>query len=397
MKLSTRKILGLNGIVLALMMVLALLKVSGVWREYLQIAVLIGAIGVQIMMLGWAKPRGRNTKIATLVMILSVIVFQVVMFVFLGLKLGFVVNIYHWSVEGVFMVFLPMALLIVAEEILRGQMIEKGKGSKLALAAIVVTMVAVEVCFLAPMYEFSGAQAWYELIVVVLCPTILKNIFLTYVALEFSFWINIGYRLVMELPVYFAPVWPNVSPYLTVVFELMFLVVLFGVIVSMRRGDGTAKAETVKIGEEKRETTGELRRRVILGRVGWGIAGVTIVAIVALMSGLFEWYFLSIGSDSMQPVLGRGDMVLVKKTKECKELKLGEILVYSHDEATMVHRIVEVENEGGTCWFKTKGDANASDDNWRVEQSEVVGIVQGKIVAFGYPTLWLNELFNGGK
>lgn len=99
----------------------------------------------------------------------------------------------------------------------------------------------------------------------------------------------------------------------------------------------------------------------------------------------------------MQPNLARGDMILVEKSDKYDEMEIGEILVYRHSNVVMVHRIVERREDAGRWTFTTKGDANGSEDNWVVGQGEVIGIAKGKIAMFGYPTLWLNELFNGGK
>ncbi len=397
MKLSTRKILGLDAAVLVLMAVLVVLPIPGVWREYLQILVLTAVIVGGVVLLGWAKPRGRDIKVATMVVILAAVVFQAVMFVFLGIRLGFWENTYRWSLESIGKVFLPMILIIVGEEIFRGQMIEKGKGSVAAVIVTMVALVGVEISFQASMYNWSEAQAWFDFIVVLVGPTILKNIFLTYVAYQFDYRINIGYRLVMEMPIYLLPVWPNVSRYLAVIFELLLVTLLLGGMISLRRRSGEMKLP-VKEGKRRRQKSDEdIKTWMIVRRVGFGILGAGLVIMVALMSGIFKYYFLSVGSNSMKPVLGRGDMVLVKKTNKCEEMKEGEVLVYSHDEATIVHRITEVNEDAGECWFKTKGDANANEDSWIVEQNKVIGVAKGRIVALGYPTLWLNELFNGGK
>ena len=128
-----------------------------------------------------------------------------------------------------------------------------------------------------------------------------------------------------------------------------------------------------------------------------GAVAIGMLAYVGLMSGIFKYHLLAIGSGSMEPNISVGDMVLVEKTDNYDEIKEGEVLVYRHANVVIVHRLVEREEQAGNYYFKTQGDANDGADAWIVEQGDVIGVARGKIVAVGYPTLWLNELFNGGK
>lgn len=398
MKLSTRKILGLDAVVLGLTVVLALLPLSGVWREYIQAVILALAIGAGVALLGWAKPRGRDTKTMAAIMVLAALVFQAVIFVFLGMRLGFLQNTYHWNWATIGKVFLPLILLIVAQETLRGQVLEKGKGSLSAIVMTTVTLIVVEVACVTPLYENYGElKVWFDLLVMVIFPTILKNIFLSYVALGFDYRINIGYRLVMELPIYVLPVWPDVSRYLMVVFELALVTVLLLGVMSLQRWGVELRTLLKRKPPKRQKTDSQMKVWQVAKSIGAGALALIMVVYVALMSGIFKWYFLAVGSNSMQPALDRGDMVLVSKTRDCEKIAVGDILVYSHDDVTMIHRVMEAQDEAGRCWFVTKGDANDSADAWVVEQEKVIGLAKGKIVAFGYPTLWLNELFNGGK
>ena len=97
----------------------------------------------------------------------------------------------------------------------------------------------------------------------------------------------------------------------------------------------------------------------------------------------------------MEPNIARGDLVLVERYRERDELEVGDILVYKHSNVVMVHRISEMqEQRNGDYAYTTKGDANKSEDKWTVGKNEIIGVVKGKIIALGFPTLWLNELFN---
>ncbi len=381
---------------MAVLLLLALLPMDGILREYLQIIVMAGAIGAGVALLGWAKPRARDVKIIAMLVILAAVVFQAVSFVFLGMKLGFVTSVYHWGISTFAKVFLPLILMITAQEIFRGQMVEKGKGSWLVVVLTIITLTVAEICFILPLYDYQSLAGWIDLAMAVIFPTVLTNILMTYIAYMFDYRINIAYRLVMSLPAVMAPIWPDVSRYLMAAFEIALVVILLLGLVSFRRWEGSVKSLSAKQKPERQVTDGELRRRRLIQRVVMVVVSVFLVAYVALMSGIFKWFLLAVGSDSMQPALARGDMVLVMRTDDYDDLEVGDILVYHHSNVVMVHRIAEVQGDDGNHQFITKGDANQSEDVWVVQQGDVIGVAKGKIIALGYPTLWLNELFNGG-
>lgn len=106
-----------------------------------------------VWLLGWARPRAREGRLATTLIILTALMFQVLWFVFLGLKLGFLQNVYVWNWQSVLNVFLPVALMIVFEEILRGQMVARGHESRLAIVLAVITCVVLEVIWVLPIYN----------------------------------------------------------------------------------------------------------------------------------------------------------------------------------------------------------------------------------------------------
>lgn len=390
MKLSTRKIIGIEvGVVL---LWLGLMLVPGaVLREYLQIGVLGVALLVGVWLLGWAKPRAREGRLVTTLLVLAALVFQVVWFVFLGLKLGFVQNVYLWNLKSLGSVFLPVGLAIALEEVFRGQMVAKGHESKGVIVVTVMVLVALELIWVWPIYNTVLAQDVFDLIVVIGVPALLKGCLLTYVAYEYDYRAGVAYRLVMEMPIYILPILPDVSEYLTTMFTIALVLALAFLVVRVHGRKAVEKPGERPEGESKLVW----KRYAKYG--GVAVALVAMAVYVGLMSGIFKYHLLAIGSGSMEPNIRVGDMVLVEKTDKYDEIEEGEVLVYQHANMVMVHRLVERDERGANYYFKTQGDANDSEDAWWVEQGDVIGVAKGRIVAFGYPTLWLNELFNGGK
>lgn len=400
---STQKIIAIVVSASTLMLVMTALPIASVLRSYLQVTVLAGAIGVSAATMGWAKVRSNDSKLVAILIILAAVVFQVVNFLLLGLKLGFARNIYGWNLASICQIILPVVLLILAEEVLRGQLVEKGKGSLVAVIAAGVAIWLMMIFVSMPAYNLAEPKAIFTLLAVVAGPALLTNILLTYLAYVYDYRINIGYRLIMDLPVYLLPILPDAGVYLPALFQIGLVAILAIGLAITHRADKTAVfSRTAAVRKNKfarkvRRVETEQAKRVkrILKWSGAGLVAVGVLAYVTLMSGLFKYSLLAVGSGSMEPSLYRGDMVLVEKSDNYGKMREGEVLVYWYGEVVMVHRITEVMEENDGYAFQTKGDNNASNDNWQVPQADVIGLAKGRIAMLGYPTLWLNELFNG--
>lgn len=398
MKLSTRKILILEVITLVFYVAVTFGISSAVWCEYGQIAVLAVAIMAGIALLGWARPRNYGTREVALVVIMMAILFQAASFVLLGIKQGFLENVYVWNWASLVRVFLPSVLMIVIAEILRGQLLEKGKSSRLAVIVTTSLIWLTGVLAVWTSYNLSNPREVFDLVMVVSFPALIENVMLSYLALAYDYRISIAFRFVMELPILCLPIWPDVSKYLTVIFQTAFVTLILIVLVLFHRGKVVGLRSKTGKSESKQVATDFERRSWKVARyVVWSVIAVVMISYVGLMSGIFKYYFLAVGSGSMEPVLSRGDMILVEKMTDYQNIDEGEVLVFQHGEKIVVHRVMRTTIAGEKYAFETKGDANSEADSWIIAQEDVIGIAKGKITAFGYPTLWFNELFNGEK
>lgn len=401
MKLSTRKIFGLELVLTLTMFVLALLPLSSVLREYLQVATFVAALATSLLMFSWAKPRSRDIKVITIAVLLTIVAFEALYWTLLGIKCGFVTNIYGWNWLSLVQVFIPVAMLLILTEVLRGQMVERGKGSKFIIIFTGISFTLIEILLILPTYRLNAARGWFDLSIITIIPAIMNNLLLTYIAYTYDYRINIAYQLLTNLPFYLMPLLPDVNQYLRVLFQTVLVIILALGLISWQKlnGNKRAAAALAKLREPKRRplTQQQIKLRKSLRYGATGLVGLLMVIYAALMSGLFKYHFLAIGSGSMEPNLYRGDMILVQKSQAYDQITEGDVLVYRHSNATIVHRVSAIDHRDQKYYYKTQGDANPSEDAWEVEQGDVIGIAKGKIIAFGFPTLWLNELFNGGK
>lgn len=94
-----------------------------------------------------------------------------------------------------------------------------------------------------------------------------------------------------------------------------------------------------------------------LGAIGgMAVAGVTVTAARTGMQPLV------VRSGSMEPTIGTGSMILVKRI-DASAIKVGDILAVERPDHTRVtHRVVGVEHRGATAELTMKGDANEDAD-----------------------------------
>lgn len=93
---------------------------------------------------------------------------------------------------------------------------------------------------------------------------------------------------------------------------------------------------------------------------------------------------LTVLSGSMSPFLEPGDMIVTREVKP-ENIEVGDVITYRVDEKTLVtHRVVEVIREDGRIAFRTRGDANNTDDPELISEDRVVGSMAFKIPYAGY-------------
>jgi signal peptidase len=96
----------------------------------------------------------------------------------------------------------------------------------------------------------------------------------------------------------------------------------------------------------------------------------------------------AVGSDSMEPAISRGSIVLVESVPP-ERIAVGDVITYRGELGigpTTTHRVVAVNRSDGLA-FRTKGDANPSADNELIAADRVVGRVTVTVPWVGYPVL----------
>lgn len=122
-------------------------------------------------------------------------------------------------------------------------------------------------------------------------------------------------------------------------------------------------------------------------------AGIILGAVIFAMDrsptkSFFGFRYYIVLTDSMKPAISTGDMVLVR-LRNADAIHEGDIITFnpsSSSEAYLTHRVTEkiddYEGTGVTC-FRTKGDANNTEDAFLIDESRVIGTVEVTIPKLG--------------
>ena len=121
-----------------------------------------------------------------------------------------------------------------------------------------------------------------------------------------------------------------------------------------------------------------------------------MLEIVLIIVGAYVFYFglgialgtptpmFSIVSESMEPTLHVGDMVIISKSG----YDTGDIVVYMRGNMPIIHRIIEKNDQG----YIIKGDNNPVADPGIVKQSQIIGKTVVAFPVLGYPRYLLYKV-----
>lgn len=124
------------------------------------------------------------------------------------------------------------------------------------------------------------------------------------------------------------------------------------------------------------------------------LVGIIVAAIMFATSktpnkSILGYRYYDVLTGSMEPEYSVGDLIFVKIT-DAANINVGDPVTFNpggSEDAYLTHRVTEkLENYDGfgTICFKTKGDANDSEDPFIIDQSRMIGVVKFSIPFLGY-------------
>lgn len=98
-------------------------------------------------------------------------------------------------------------------------------------------------------------------------------------------------------------------------------------------------------------------------------------------------------SGSMEPTLPVGSLAVIKEVP-ASDVERGDVVTFNtpgDQNSITTHRIAAVEREGSRTVYRTRGDANTTDDPWQLTQRGTMGELVVDVPYAGYVTRWLAQ------
>ena len=309
-------------------------------------------------------------EIAAIMSVIAAV--YVTLYYLTGLKFGFSITSYGLSAGVIFKYVIPIAVIIISTELVRGIM--RAQEDRAADILSYLSCVAAEVLIHYNLSDVVNFKRFMDIVAMVLLPALLSNFLYHYLAKRYSAIPNIPYRLIITLYPYIIPYKTRIPDSLLAFVNLILPLIIYVFIDYLyEKKKKCAFTKTVKLG------------------VAITVASVILMSsFVMLVSNAFRFGAYVIATESMTGDLTKGDIAIYEQYGG-KTVKEGQIIVFEKNGSIVIHRVAEVTNINGQNRYYTKGDANGDLDQGYVTDKDIIGTVESKIPYFGYPTLWLRE------
>ena len=335
---------------------------------FLLIYILISKIFIK------SVPVSNINKKKIILLVLSFSIIYVGILYIIGLFVEFYENPIAFNLKGIYSRIFPAIAIIVLTEIIRKLYVTRNHRDTTIL--ITIALVLIDIVLNINLYKILNLEEVLALIGSVILASISTNLFGNYIVKRYGVIPNILYRVITTIYIYIFSILPDIyiffqSAYKIIVPYIMYLII-----------DCTF---------ERDKFTYTLKEKKI-NIVTLIITIIIAIGVVALVSCKFKYGIIVVGSSSMANTINKGDAVIFEKY-EGQKLEEGQIIIFKKDNIITVHRIKDVQMLNSDMIFYTQGDNNQQRDDGYRTQEDIIGIVKLKVQYIGWPTIWVNELF----
>ncbi len=292
-----------------------------------------------------------------------------------GFHFGFYLAVVPFGFSSIIKYILPFVIAIISTEIIRSALLGQ-KGRLPWLFAFAIGLVS-EILMQTTFAHVTSFNRFVDLAGMILLPAAMGQMLYQHLSANYASLPSTVYRLTVTLFSYVIPITSGIPDVLVALVALLApLLLLF----------------FIRLLYGKREKTARSKRG---GRWFYSAVAAVLLFVISfamLVSGQFRYGLLIIATESMTGELNQGDVALYEQYTD-QVVTENEVVVFEKDDRVTVHRVVDVAHIDGENRYYTKGDANDDADYGYITDESIIGVVKGKLPYFGYPTLWLHELF----
>ncbi|HPZ24171.1 MAG TPA: signal peptidase I [Bacilli bacterium] len=378
---TNKKIYLAEVILLGFILLLKFVLVGSMLKYYQLINALFWIIYTLVVVKVFGLQKGNKSLNETISQVTIIFILVFILLTYLsGLFFGFLKNPYSLAPVNIILNIYSPVIMVVCEEIVRFVVARKCIMGKITPLIVLTALFCLLDIFLSYSSAKMSGMATFVLITTTILPGIARNIVASYLSYKVSMYPGLILRLFYTVYVYVMPIFPNYGNYISSIIGLLVPYLIF--------------MTSSKIIIKYLKTKDKPRIKKAIWYLNIPFIAI-IVFVVILISGVLKYQIIAIGSGSMEPVIKMGDAVIFEHTRtddQKEEIQEGMVIVFKHNGELITHRVKSIDGTKGKHTYQTKGDNNSSDDYYKVDEENVIGIVKFKIDYIGYPTLWFSEL-----
>ena len=347
--------------------------VASKYRIFIAITFLLILLIASYLIFGLKKDNNYNKNSSIRIVVAKLMFFGIIAYL-LGIILGFNRG-FAYSIQSLLYGVIPTILLVIITEFLRFILLKNTFGHKKTIIIftilIIIFNVATKVGVIDSNYKlflFIGATVLSTIAIESLC---------SYLVIKVGPISGIVLKLTLGLYPYILPIVPNLGDYIKTVIDIILVY---------------SKYTTINKGLLEYEKNDKYIDKFNARIITYPII-ILLIGVVILVSGVFKYQMVAIASDSMIPAYSRGDALIIGKC-DVDNIEVGDILVFKNNNAIVTHRVIKKEVVNNEIRFTTKGDNNKAKDDIISTSSNVIGKAHFVIKYVGFPTIWINEVFN---
>ena len=292
----------------------------------------------------------------------------------LGIVLGFNRG-YAYSLQSLVYGVIPTILLTIVTEMLRYTLLKNTFGYKKAV--IIFTILIILLNIVTKVGVIDTSYKLFLFMVATVLPIIAIESLCSYLVVKVGPVSGIVLKLSLGLYPYIFPIVPNLGDYLRTVIDIILVYSTY---------------TTINKGLLEYEKNDKYINKYNFRLVTYPLI-ILLIGLVILVSGIFKYQLIAIASNSMMPVFSRGDALLIEKCS-VDNIEVGDILVFKNNNSIVTHRVIKKEVVNNNIKLTTKGDNNKAKDDLISTSSNVIGKAHFIVKSIGFPTIWMNEIFN---
>ncbi len=313
----------------------------------------------------------KNRKLYISMFIISCI--HLIIYFCSGFHFGFVKSPYGHNVISILENICIQIIPIISIELARFIVVKRNKNNKSLLFIVTILFTLVEINYSIIGDVILNKEELFKYICSRVLPLFETEFLCTYLTLNASYVLPLIYRISIKLNI-LPPTLPNTNWFLIGTSSILSPILVY-----------------FYFRYEFNKSNNVNNERNLVKKSGFSAVTGLLVIFICFMLGLFRYEPISILSNSMAPFFEKGDVIIYEKIGESElhNIKENTVIVYSIDNISIAHRVVNRIEENGEVYYQTKGDNNDFADTNLVTTTQIKGKYLFKIKYLGFPSIWL--------